>query len=332
MISLILNSAFKPVWWLTHAHAQTLYPALMRRLVSPVDRTERFELEDGDFIDLAWMEQGLPSDAPLVVVLHGVGGNVHSTYVSGQLQAYRRAGWRAVLMHFRGASETPNRLPRFYHAGDTGDLDVLLRALAIREPHTRKAVVGFSLGGNVLLKWLGEQGQQALIHAAVAVSVPFELDVAATRINQGFSRLYQASLLRSLSQVLTRKMAHDPAFCYRLDRDVLRSFWTFDEHITAPLHGFPHARAYYQASSSRPYLASIATKTLIVHALDDPFMKPEALPRTHELSPSITFELSANGGHLGFVSGDARGMPCYWLDQRIFQFLSGFLGPADGSC
>lgn len=324
---MIANGSFQPAWWLSNAHLQTLFPTMMRRLKAPIDRTERFELPDGDFVDLSWAINGLNSNTPLVVLLHGLGGNVHSAYVAGLLQAVNRCGWRGVLMHFRGASHEPNRLPRSYHSGDTSDIDTVLRAIATREPQTRKALVGVSLGGNVLLKWLGEQGAQSLVHAAVAISVPFKLGMVADRINQGFSRLYQAHLLGRLRGVFARKLEkyveNFPISCSKLDS--LHCFWTFDEHITAPLNGFSHVHDYYRQSSSRQYLINIATPTLIIHALDDPFMTPAVLPEPKELSRAITMDVSHKGGHVGFISGSVPGKPLYWLDERVPAFLSEFL-------
>ncbi|MDP3704738.1 MAG: hydrolase [Legionellaceae bacterium] len=325
---MIIESRFKPAWWLANPHAQTMYPTLARRLQASIDHVERFELPDGDFIDLAWAVNGLSPDAPVVVFLHGLGGNAHSTYVAGQLQAYNRMGWRAVLMHFRGASAEPNRFMRAYHSGDTADLNCFLHALAEREPNTKKAVVGVSLGGNVLLKWLGEQEQQSLIHAAVAVSVPFSLNSVADRINKGFSRIYQTYLLKRMRAMFLRKLANnaEPFPDFEQEINATSCFWTFDERITAPLHGYPHVHAYYRESSSRQYLSRIATPTLIIHALDDPFMTPDVVPLAHELSDNVTLELSRKGGHVGFISGHIPGNPIYWLDQRIPDYLQLILG------
>lgn len=321
---MIIDSTFKPAWWLTNAHAQTLCSTVMRRVKPPIDRMERFELPDGDFVDLAWAVNGISADAPLVVFLHGLGGGVDSTYVAGQLRAFNQRGWRAVLMHFRGASNEANRLPRAYHSGDTDDVDCLLHALAEREPHTKKALVGFSLGGNVMLKWLGEHSNQSLVQAAVAVSVPFQLNRVADRVNRGFSRVYQAHLLKRLRNVFTRKLAAHGDLLPLNARELesYRCFWTFDENITARLHGFPHVHAYYREASSRQYLIHITTPTLVIHALDDPFMTEDVLPRADELSEHVTLELSRCGGHVGFISGGVPGFPVYWLDQRIPDFLS----------
>ena len=324
---MIEKSAFKAAWWLSSAHAQTLYSTLTRRLRSPVDHEERFELPDGDFVDLSWAVNGLREESPLVVLLHGLGGDARSKYILGLMHALNRSGWRVVLMHFRGASKEPNRLARAYHSGDTADLDCLIHDLHQREPHTKKAVVGVSLGGNVLLKWLGEKGAQTLVDAAVAISVPFQLSVVADRINQGFSRVYQAYLLRRLRNVFARKLSYqtDPSAITLRQMEAWRCFWTFDEHVTAPLHGFSHVHAYYREASSRPYLSKIQIPTLIIHALDDPFMTPDAIPTADELSEHVRLELSQKGGHVGFIGGRIPGQPIYWLDQRVPAFLSDYV-------
>jgi predicted alpha/beta-fold hydrolase len=296
----------------------------MRQIQSPVDSMERLELADGDFIDLAWAVNGITKESPLVILLHGLGGSMNSTYAAGLMHEFNRCGWRAVLMHFRGASSEPNRLARAYHSGDTGDLDYFVHLLAEREPETKKAVVGISLGGNVLLKWLGETGSQSLVQAAVAVSVPFQLRMVADRVGTGFSRIYQGYLLRRLRQVFERKKSiytQDTMPQVLKDMHKWQCFWTFDENVTAPLNGFSHVHAYYRESSSRAYLSKINTPTLIIHALDDPFMTPDIVPAAEELSKSITLELSEKGGHVGFIAGRLPGKPVYWLEQRIPDYL-----------
>jgi predicted alpha/beta-fold hydrolase len=321
---MIIKSDFKPAWWLPNAHLQTLYPTLMRWVKSPVDIMERIELADGDFIDLAWAINGLAKEAPLIVFLHGLGGSMDSTYAAGMMSAFNHCGWRSVLMHFRGASKEPNRLARAYHSGDTGDIDYLLKLLAQREPETKKAVVGVSLGGNVLLKWLGETGSQSLINAAVAISVPFQLRLVADRISTGFSRVYQGYLLRRLKQVFEQKKTrfseeNMPAALRNAHK--WQCFWTFDENVTAPLHGFRHVHHYYRESSSLNYLTKIKTPTLIIHAMDDPFMTPEVVPTEEQLSKDIILELSQKGGHAAFISGRMPAKPIFWLEQRIPDYL-----------
>lgn len=325
---MIITSEFKPAWWLGASHAQTIFPALLRNIKAPVDKTERLTLPDGDFVDLAWAINGVSSDAPLVVLLHGLGGSIRSGYVAGLMAALNQQGIRAVLMHLRGASDEPNRLARAYHSGDTADFHFFMQVLAKREPQTSKAAIGFSLGGNVLLKWLGEQGDKAALDAAVAVSVPFQLRLAADRMGHGFSKLYQTYLLTRLREVMLKKREQLKGEIPQALQDVDKwdCFWTFDEHVTAPLNGFSSVHAYYRQSSSRAYLHAIKKPTLVIHALDDPFMTTDILPNEDELSSQVTLELSAKGGHVGFVSGNVPGKPVYWLEQRIPDYLSDFLG------
>lgn len=323
---MIIDSSFKAPWWLSNPHGQTLYPFLMRSIKAPVDKQERLELADGDFIDLYWAINGLSPDSPLILLLHGLGGSVYSNYVAGFMQAFNEQGWRAVLMHFRGASEEPNRLLRAYHSGETGDLSEVLKRLAQREPKSAKAAVGVSMGGNVLLKWLGEQRHQNFIRAAAAVSVPFQLAKVANRMCYGFARVYQAYLLKSIRSVFERKRRLYPERVPEplQDLDKCRCFWTFDDKVTAPLHGFKHAHHYYREASSLPYLRYIGTPTLIIHAADDPFMTPDIVPKEEELSADILFELSQKGGHVGFIGSSPSGARFYWLEQRIPEFLARF--------
>ncbi len=319
---MIVESAFKPAWWLANPHAQTMYATLLRKISLPYMRFERLELSDGDFIDLAWIDGGLSVEAPLVILLHGLGGNYRSQYIQAQIVRYKRMGWRAVVVHLRGASDEPNRMLRAYHLGDTADFNFFLHRLHEREPHTRKMGVGFSLGGSVLLKWLGEHSTQQILSAAVAVSVPFQPGLGADRLNQGFSRIYQNYLLKRLHQHFLRKMQDKPDAQFLQTLQTCRCFWTFDDRITAPLNGFENVHEYYRVASAKAYLCKIATPTLIIHALDDPFMTPEAVPNPEELAPSVTLELSQQGGHVGFVGSTKWGRPKYWLDDRITEFFN----------
>ena len=294
-----------------------MWPALAPRVMNLSLRRQRLELPDGDFVDVDWVgERG-----PIVVVLHGLGGSSDSHYVRGILRAIARQGWRGALMHFRGCSGEPNRLPRGYHAGETGDLDFFIQRLNQDQPRTPLAVIGYSLGGNVLLKWLGERGAAAPVRAAVAVSTPFDLANAAARVHQGLSRIYELRMLRSLKEVMLDKTAQrilpwdDKAIA------AIRSLWEFDDRITAPLHGFQDADDYYARATCRPYLSAIAVPNLVIHAADDPFMSPTVVPGEEDLSAATRLELSRHGGHVGFVAGEPWA-PRYWLEMRIPAFLS----------
>ena len=311
------NDRFTPAWWLPGPHLQTLWPVLFRRRAPVHARRERLELPDGDFLDLLWNDAG---DGPLVLVLHGLEGSVQSHYASGLLAALSRGGYRFVFMHFRGCSGRPNRLPRGYHSGDTGDLGRVIDHIEARTGAPPAAAVGFSLGGNVLLKALGEQGKDSVLRSAVAVSVPFLLNDCAERLNHGLSRLYRNHLLHRLRFSYRTKFRQIPS---PLDVDVERllTFREFDDRVTAPLHGFGGVDHYYGSASSRQYIPRITVPTLIIHAADDPFMWPRTVPEPGELPSQVQLELSRHGGHVGFVAGRFPWRPVYWLEQRVMRHL-----------
>lgn len=313
-----MSEPFKPAWWCRGPHMQTLWPYLFRRISRVELKRERIELPDGDFLDLDWTKN---NDGPIVLILHGLEGSSNSKYARGLLNAVHAHGWRGVVMHFRGCSGEPNRLPRSYHSGETGDLAYVVELLRRREPGTPLFVVGFSLGGNVLLKWLGENGNRASINAAVAVSVPFLLAESAKRLEQGFSQLYQWGLMRSMRSSVAEKRKQMKLPLKIEDLSALKTFRDFDEHVTAPLHGFAGADDYYRRSSSRQYLRKIQIPTLIVQSRDDPFMTEAVIPQDDELSSAIDFEVYDNGGHVGFVGEGWPWVPEYWLDGRILQYL-----------
>ena len=310
---------FKPAWWLPGAHAQTLFPHLFRRHSPPPLRRERIELDDGDFIDLDWTEQ---HKGPLVILLHGLEGSVRSHYAGGLMRNLYNCGFETVLMNFRGCSGEPNRLARGYHSGETGDLGTVLELLHGRDPQRLIYLIGFSLGGNVLLKWLGENPDQQKVQKAIAVSVPFELNIAALRLESGASRLYQAHLLHKLRRSIRARASRIPLPIDTGKLDDLKTFRQFDDHVTAPLHGFRNVDDYYQRCSSRPFIRRIQCPTLILQARNDPFMTADAIPDVTELGPGVRLEVSDSGGHVGFVNGQWPWRPVYWLDQRICAALN----------
>lgn len=275
----------------------------------------RIELADGDFIDLAVGR----TDGPRVLVIHGLEGNLHSHYAGNLLTALELAGFQPVFMHLRGCSTEPNRLDRAYHSGASDDLAAVLSVLSDDPDGPPDAAVGFSLGANLLLKYLGETAQP-LVKAAIAVSVPFVLRDAMIRLNLGWSRIYRRHLLGKLRSGLRRKFAGRP-FPLPVDLEAIRDFNDFDELVTAPLNGFAGVHDYYSRASCRPCLGKIETPTLIIQAADDPFMFPSSLPWEHELGPGITLEVAAHGGHVGFVSGNRPWRPVYWIEQRIPAYL-----------
>ncbi|MBI3899857.1 MAG: hydrolase [Gammaproteobacteria bacterium] len=313
---------FKPAWWCPGAHLQTLWANRLRPRPPLALRRERIELADGDFVDLDWTSN---SRGPIVLMLHGLQGSSNSRYARSVLGAVDRAGWRGALLHFRGCSGEPNRLPRAYHSGETGDLDQIVQLLHQREPSTAIAVIGVSLGGNVLLKWLGETGDRAPVVAAVAISVPYELSRAADKLDSGFSRLYQWDLMFALRNALEQKRRQVVLPLTLTTPLRFRSIRDFDDRVTAPLHGFRDAAHYYSVSSARQYLKHIAVPTLLIHALDDPFMVPDVVPKQHELADCVTLDIHRSGGHVGFVAGRWPWRPHYWLEERVPAFLRSFI-------
>ncbi|MCY4362285.1 MAG: hydrolase [Gammaproteobacteria bacterium] len=318
----IVQSRFKPAWWLPGANLQTLWPYFFRRKTQVDLARERLELPDGDFVDLCLTAN---AGAPVVAVFHGLEGCVDSHYVRPLLAAIEKRGWHGVFMHFRGCSGEYNRLERSYHSGDTGDIGFLVEHLRNLYPGTPIAAVGYSLGGNALLKYLGEADRGGQVHAAAAVSVPYSLAEGAKQLKTGFSRVYQRRLLGLLKRKITGKFS--ARNCpFDLDEvSQLNDFFRFDDRITAPLHGFAGVMDYYNRSSSLPFLKSITVPSLLLHARDDPFMTEHVIPEDDELSEYVRLELAETGGHIGFVSGRVPGYASYWLERRIIEFFDGYL-------
>lgn len=317
------SCSFKPAWWLKNPHAQTIWPTLSGRHEDVPLKKQVVDLPDGDFIELLWDQSNCDHRSkPIVLMLHGLGGNVRSPYAKGLMGAISKCGWRPVFMHFRGSSGQPNRLDRCYHSGDTDDLAYVVHLLLEQSPSV--GALGVSLGGGVLLKWLGETGDDNPLRAASAVSVPFELHHAATHVNKGFSQFYQYWLLRTLRNNLNAKFAKRDCPFDLNEVNALNTFWDFDDAVTAPLHGFKDAEDYYDQSSCRQFLSDIERPTLIIHSEDDPFMPTHVIPKTDELSHCTRLEVSDHGGHVGFVSGERFGVAEYWLERRIPEFFKDF--------
>lgn len=319
---------FKPAWWLPGPHLQTLWQPLFRHRPVPETRRERLETPDGDFLDIDWFG---PDAGPIVILLHGLSGSSRSPYIRGMQTALAKHGWRSAAMNFRGCSGEPNHTARGYHSGDTRDLEHLHDTLRQRFPQVPIAAAGYSLGGNVLLKWLGERGEQVELVAAAAVCVPLRLDLCAERLDQGVSKVYRNQLLLELKDYVRWKQSHlekmglhDEAgkLAGLGDLSPIQSFWEYDTRVVAGLYGFEDAHDYYRQSSSCQYLKNIQRPTLLIQARNDPFMTAEVLPESSELSPAVSLEVMESGGHVGFVGGCLPWRPQYWLEQRIPVFFS----------
>ena len=309
---------FKPAWWLRSPHLQTLWPVFFKKRHKLDLITEQLELDDGDFIDLCWSKK---SSDKIVLVLHGLESSINSHYANGLMYQLEQSGYKPVFMYFRGCSGRINRLARAYHSGETGDLAYIVEYINKVTGSYPYAVVGFSLGGNVLLKWLGETGDENPINKAVAVSVPFKLHDAAKRLEQGISKIYRDHLLVSLRKTYIEKFTQITS-PLKVDVKQLKSFWDYDDKVTAPLHGFAGAQDYYDKCSSRQFLKDIRVPTRIIHSSDDPFMFNSTVPDDEELNRFIDFLLTNHGGHVGFISGKTPLTTYFWSEIKIIEFLS----------
>jgi predicted alpha/beta-fold hydrolase len=325
------SAEFAAPWWLRGAHAQTIGGRLLRRTGSVQFRRERLSTPDGDFLDLEYAHvpgMPLPEDAPLVLKLHGLEGSAHSGYSVELARALAKRGVRSVGLNFRSCGGEMNRTARFYHSGETEDLALVLDHLLQSTPADRVGVLGFSLGGNVLLKYLGEEnaGAGEKVRAAVAVSVPYDLAACADRMTHGAARVYSAFFLRSLRAKVRAKKAQLMGLC-DVDRVLAaRKVRDFDAALTAPLHGFAGTDEYYERSSAGQFLGAITVPTLLIHAMDDPIALPETIPHSAiAANPNLETAFTANGGHVGFVGGPGPWAPTFWAERRGAEFLAAAL-------
>ena len=305
-----------------------MWGPLLRGGRVPLTR-ERVPTADGDFVDLDWLEG--PAGAPLVLVLHGLEGSARSHYVTGLLRHVRARGWRGVALNFRSCSGELNHLPRFYHSGDTDDLDAVVRLLVERQADVRLAAVGVSLGGNVLVKWLGERGHDvpAQLVAAAAISVPFDLAACARVLAGGFRRaVYTENFLRTMRRKVRDKARRFPRFVDVAAVERARTFGEYDRIVTAPLHGFADEREYWARSSSGPYVARIRRPTLLISSLDDPIVPADGLPDPHALPSHVTALFTERGGHGGFLEGRWPWRLSSWAERRAVEFLAKALSPS----
>ena len=314
-------AAYSAPSWLPGGHLQTLYPVLCLRGPQLAYRRERWELADGDFLDADWLDG--PADAPLLVLFHGLEGSSRSPYARSLMRAAGRAGWRGVVVNFRGCSGEPNRLPRAYFAGDSAEIETVLQRLQASLANAPLYAVGISLGGNALLKWLGEAGHEAgrLLCRAAAVSAPLDMNAAGAALDRGINRrVYTAHFLASLKAKSLAKAARFPGL---LDAGAIRRATTlreFDTLVTARLHGFRDAEDYWTRASSKPLLKNIALPTLVLNAKNDPFLPAQALPQPHEASDSVVLQQPDSGGHVAFPVGLIPGR-IDWLPQQLLAFL-----------
>lgn len=319
---------YTPAWWVPGAHLQTLWGKLVRRSRVVATQIERWTTPDDD--DLEIHRLPAPPDAgddtPRLLLLHGLEGTIRSHYLQGTLALAQARGWAADVLVFRSCNGEVNRARRMYHSGETTDIDFVVRRLIRENPTQPLLIVGFSLGGNVLLKWLGEQGAHApdQLRAAAAVSVPFDLERGSRNIERGFARVYAWHFMRTLRLKALAKLGRFPDL---FDPSALvhaRTLFQFDDVVTAPVHGFASAHDYYTRSSSLQYLSAIRVPTLLLSSSDDPFLPPQVFDDVAMVAPGNSYllaELWPKGGHVGFVSGVSPLDSHYYHEERVIEFL-----------
>lgn len=330
------GDAFDTPWWLHGGHAQTILPARFTRHRRIAFRRERWTTPDGDFIDLDWTTHATAPDAPLVVMFHGLEGDSRSHYAQTLMVALRERGWRGVIPHFRGCSGELNQAPRFYHSGDSAEIRWVLQRLRDRiareTPRTPMLAVGISLGGNALLRYLGEDGHGAsFLRAAAAISAPLDLAAGGAALSRGFNMVYTRMFLQTLKRKSLAKLDQFPGLFDREAMMASRDLYAFDNIVTAPLHGFRDTDDYWARAASKPILGEIRIPTLVLNARNDPFLPARHLPGPADVSSDVLLEQPATGGHVGFMTprGGLLGqLPLFpvaghieWLPARILAFF-----------
>lgn len=327
---MLVKSEFKPAWWMTNRHLQTILPRMYPITSHFKPAVQEFELSDGDFVEVTWSHQvnKIKDDQPIVLLFHGLEGSFDSFYTKRMMNTIYQQGWVAVLMHFRGCGSKTNRKAQTYHSGQTSDVSEFVDFLKQKHPTNPLFSIGFSLGGNVLTKYVGER-ENSHLDGAIAISSPLNLSECSKTVNQGFAKVYQKYLLDKLKRSTDKKIdalnGSEPLLLDKQQLDNISNMGEFDQLVTAPLNGFSSAEDYYEKSSGKQFLSSITTPTLIIHAQDDPFMNHTVIPTDDEMSSSVQFELSKKGGHVGFLAGSNPLKPEFWLETRSIKFIKQLL-------
>lgn len=322
MLHVLDQHPFEPAWWLPGPHAQTIWPNLLRPIPHVALTEEKAETPDGDFLMLhnTW---GDPK-RPTVLILHGLEGSAQAVYVQSMVRRFQAIGWNCVVMEFRGCSRMLNQAPRLYHSGETSDLDFVVQHLHRTREIESLYLLGFSLGGNIVAKWLGEVGSDAKVRGAVVLSPPFDLRGSASKIENSLFGAYTRYFLKSL---IRRAIAKASQFPGRIDIARViraRTIVEFDTHATAPMHGFLDAYDYYEQSSCARFLPLVRVPTLLLASQDDPYNPHDTIPfECANQSPWIVPQFPRRGGHLGFVGGGWPLRPKFWAEDQALRFLAG---------
>jgi len=314
---------FRAPRWLPGGHAQTIVPAKLMRLPRVEYRRERWETPDCDFIDVDFARPE-PTDAaaPVLVMFHGLEGSSQSHYALTTMRFAADRGWRALVIHFRGCSGEPNRLPRAYHSGDSEEGNWILRAVHRRWPGARLYAAGISLGGNMLAKWLGEREEDAgFVTAAAAVGSPLDLVAGGGALSRGVNLLYTRMFLATLKEKARQKLTQHPGVARADALERAKNLYEFDNEYTAPVHGFRDTIDYWTRASAKPLLGGVRVPLLALNARNDPFVPAASLPTASEVSREVWLEQPAEGGHIGFVQGPLPGNLDF-LPRRLLRFFA----------
>jgi predicted alpha/beta-fold hydrolase len=306
--------------WLRNPHLQTVYAALFAPAPRVAMRRERWDTPDGDFVDVDIVDG--PPGSPWLHLFHGLEGSSNSPYARRLMAHVQQRGWRGSVLHFRGCSGEPNRLPRAYHSGDSEEVDWSVRRVQRLAGGAPLYAAGVSLGGNALAKWLGERGEEAcaIVSRAAVVSAPLDLMAAGDALGRGVALVYARHFLVSLKRSSLARLTRYPGLYDARAVRRSRTLREFDNVVTAPLHGFRDTDDYWTRASAKPLLAGVRVPTLVVNARDDPFLPESALPTEREVSAAVKLEFPARGGHVGFVSGPFPGN-IDWLPARLLHFF-----------
>jgi predicted alpha/beta-fold hydrolase len=315
---LLSQSDYQPPYWLKNPHFNTIYAALFRKVELTYER-ERLDTPDGDFIDLDWSVRGADR---LIVVLHGLEGHAGRPYIKGTIRWFNHHGWDGVGMNFRGCSGEPNRQLHSYHLGASGDLQLVLDHIFALDRYRQIVLMGYSLGGNVVLKYLGEQGANLspVIRSGIAISVPCDVASCNREINRWHNWLYRWQFMKTMNEKILEKSKAHPEFEALPQGRKARNFNEYDEWYTAPIHGFEGAADYWQKTSCLQFIPAIQVPTLLVNALDDTFLSQQSYPYNHAKELGHFFlETPRYGGHVGFVELKTPGV--YYSERRALGFL-----------
>ena len=320
----VVESEYRAPRWLPGPHLQTIIPATLIPRPFVLYRRERWETPDGDFIDIDFAQpEPANSDAPVLVLFHGLEGSSQSHYARAVMRWFADRGFRGLVVHFRGCSGEANRLARAYHSGDSDEGDWVLRRIHLRWPAARLYAVGVSLGGNMLAKWLGERESDAsFVTAAASIGSPLDLAAGGAALGQGFNRLYTRMFLQTLKVKALAKVERFPGIASTEQLATARNLYEFDNVFTAPLHGFRDTEDYWSRASAKPWLGGVAVPHLVLNALNDPFVPAASLPNSSKVSTSVVLEQPREGGHIGFATGALPGRLTF-IPERLSRFFAG---------